>query len=429
MTSWLTAQESLLQAGPMVGYSDYREALIWVQTTEAANVHISYWTGEEAALKTESMATTAASDFIVKLFPDNLIYGKTYNYTLFINGKEVQRDYELSFKSQPLWQFREDPPAFKFAIGSCSFINDPVDDRPQPYGDGYEIFNKILEKDPDMMLWLGDNIYLRTPDFLTESGIRHRHRHTRATRELQPLLGSVHHYATWDDHDYGPNDSDGSYVNKKITEKVFNDYWGNLNTDAAQIGGITSHFPYHDVEFFMMDNRYHRDPNRQITSDKAYLGDAQLEWLINALTASSASFKIVVVGGQTISSAAVYENYATYPEERERLLKRLHEERIEGVLFMSGDRHHTEISKLERKDAYPLIDITCSPLTSGTHQPRDEGNTLQVEGTTFYDRNFGVVEVSGKFRERTLLLTIYDALGKKIYDYTVKQKDLQYPKD
>ena len=50
---------------------------------------------------------------------------------------------------------------------------------------------------------------------------------------------------------------------------------------------------------------------------------------------------------------------------------------------MSGDRHHTEISRMERPEAYPLIDITCSPLTSGVHNPGDEGNTYQVKRKTF----------------------------------------------
>ncbi|WP_299365655.1 alkaline phosphatase [Winogradskyella sp.] len=424
------AQNDLLQSGPMVGYSDFREVLIWVQTKASAKVKIEYKaTDQQKSYFTESVVTSKDNDFIAKLFPSQVDYGKTYTYKLYINDSYVPRDYKLEFKTQPLWQWRTDPPDFSFAIGSCFYANEPKDDRPgKGYGDGYEIFDNILQKDPDFMVWLGDNIYLRTPDFLTERGIRHRHRHVRATPELQPLLGSVHHYAIWDDHDYGPNDSDVSYVNKDITEKAFNDYWGNLNTDAAKVGGITSHFLWNDVEFFMMDNRYHRDPNRQKTPNKAYLGEAQLDWLIKALTSSKATFKVVCIGGQTISDAAVYENYATYPEEREALIERLHKEKIEGVVFMSGDRHHTELSRLDRAEAYPLIDITCSPLTSGVHKPRDEGNTLQVEGKTFYERNFGLINVTGPRTDRKLVLTIYNQKGEKVWDYEILAKQLRYTK-
>ena len=109
-------------------------------------------------------------------------------------------------------------------------------------------------------------------------------------------------------------------------------------------------------------------------------------------------------------------------------MDRIAAEKIEGVVFMSGDRHHTEISRMERPNAYPLIDITCSPLTSGTHNPRDEGNTFQVKDKTYYDRNFGIVHVSGPRTDRTLLLTIYDQKGQKVWDYSISQQELRYKK-
>ncbi|WP_299214428.1 alkaline phosphatase D family protein [uncultured Dokdonia sp.] len=421
------AQANLLQSGPMVGYSDFREVLIWVQTNAPADVKIGYFAQGEKERFTPTVSTTTARDHIAKLFPSEVDYGTIYTYKLYINNQYVARPYPLEFQTQTLWQYRTDPPPFSFAIGSCFYRNDPRDDRPgTPYGGEYDIFKSIAQKDPDFMVWLGDNIYLRTPDFQTERGVRYRHRESRATTELQPLLGSVHHYAIWDDHDFGPNDSDRSYVHKKVTEKAFNEYWGNPSTNATGEGGITGQFVWNDVEFFLMDDRYHRAPNRSLDMNKDYLGEAQLNWLVDALTASQASFKIVCIGGQTISNAAVYENMATYPEARKRLLDRIAAEKIEGVVFMSGDRHHTEISRLERPNAYPLIDITCSPLTAGIHKARDEGNTLQVKDKIYYERNFGVVAVSGKYGARNLLLTIYDQQGKKVWDYGISQEELKY---
>ncbi len=420
------AQNDLLQSGPMLGYSGYREVLVWTQTSEPAAVKVAYWKEDQPQQFTEEVTTTADSQLIAKLYPTNLSYGTTYNYQVYINNQPVELPYETTFKTQALWQYRTDPPAMRIALGSCTFINEASDDRPEPYGGSYKIFNAILDKKPDMMLWLGDNMYLRTPDFLTLTGINHRYKHTRSVKEMQPLLASVHHYATWDDHDYGPNDSDRSYANKHLTEATFNNYWGNLNTNVVGNGGITSHFATGDVEFFLLDNRYHRAPNKLEKDGKDYFGQEQLDWLIDALVSSSATFKIVATGGQVISDAAVYENYATYPEERQQLLDRLAEQRIEGVLFLSGDRHHTEISKLERDDAYPLIDITCSPLTAGTHTARDEGNSLQVDGKTYYERNFGIIDVTGPLNDRNLNLQIFDNKGKAVFDYQINAKDLKY---
>lgn len=418
--------KELLQAGPMLGYSGFREVLIWVQTTESARVSVAYRSKGISEKRTQEVTTTGKDYFIAKLFPTDLEYGTIYQYDVYINNQKLELPYATEFQTQELWQYRTEPPALRIAIGSCSFINEERDDRPEPYGGGYGIFNSILDKDPDMMLWMGDNMYLRTPDFLTETGIEHRYKHTRSLPEMQALLASVHNYAIWDDHDYGSNDSDRSYVNKKISERVFNSYWGNLNTNATGAGGITSHFAAADVEFFMLDDRYHRAPNRSREKGKAYFGKEQLDWLIDALTASRASFKIVVSGGQIVSDAAKFENYATYPEERKELLNRLHEQRISGVLFLSGDRHHTEISRMERTNAYPLIDITCSPLTAGTHAARDEGNSFQVKGKTFYDHNFGILEITGDRKDRLLQLTIYDTAGEKQFDYRIKASELRY---
>ena len=72
-----------------------------------------------------------------------------------------------------------------------------------------------------------------------------------------------------------------------------------------------------------MDNRYHRTSNNNFTEDRQILGKEQIDWLINALTFSQATFKFIAIGGQVLSSGAVYENYATYPEERKYLLDKI----------------------------------------------------------------------------------------------------------
>ncbi|PJF33216.1 MAG: phosphodiesterase, partial [Phototrophicales bacterium] len=127
--------------------------------------------------------------------------------------------------------------------------------------------------------------------------------------------------------------------------------------------------------------RYFRAPNFRITGKRDMIGEAQLQWLIDALKNSRAPFKFVVFGGQVVNDFRYFENYATFAEERERLFTLLEQERIEGVIFLSGDRHHTILSKMDRPASYPLYDLTSSALTAGTHTPRDDENNLRVKGT------------------------------------------------
>ena len=65
----------------------------------------------------------------------------------------------------------------------------------------------IAAQRPDLMLWMGDNTYMREPDWYTRTGVFHRYSHTRELPELQPLLAAASHYATWDDHDYGADNA------------------------------------------------------------------------------------------------------------------------------------------------------------------------------------------------------------------------------
>src|SRR5690606_29103419 len=112
-------------------------------------------------------------------------------------------------------------------------------------------------------------------------------------------------------------------------------FWGNPTMGVDGGPGITTTFEWSDVQFFMMDDRTYKTANDRVTGSAAYLGDRQVDWLVSALKASTATFKIVAIGGQVLNSSAMFENYAKVPEERARLLEALRKERIPGVLFLS----------------------------------------------------------------------------------------------
>ena len=425
-----TYAQDLINSGPMVGYSTMQEVLLWVQTEERANVHFEYYEIDNPKVKfsTDKIETEKKNGYVAKLIADQVIPGKKYKYEVYINNYKIERNYAMEFQTQELWKWRTDPPDVKFIIGSCSYINEPKFDRPgKPYGSNFEIFNSINKKNPDFMLWLGDNTYLREPDWNSRTGFIKRYSHTRAFPELQPLLASTHHYATWDDHDYGPNNSDGSFWLKETASEIFKLFWGNPNYDVTGKGGITGFFQWSDLDFFLLDNRYHRTANNNLTGNRQMLGKDQIDWLINALSFSQASFKFVAVGGQVISNGAVYENYATYPDERKYLLDKIREAKIEGVIFLDGDRHHTILSKMqETKNVYPLYDLTCSSLTAGVNNDNEPYNSFKLEETFVNVNNFGMLNVTGPTNERELTIQIFDKDGKELWIKSIKANDLKY---
>ena len=425
-----TYAQDLINSGPMVGYSTMQEVLLWVQTDEKAKVHFEYYEIENPKIrfKTDEIQTLKKSGYVAKLIADQVKPGKKYKYDIFVNDLKVERDYAMEFQTQKLWKWRTDPPDVSFVIGSCSYVNEPKFDRPgKPYGNNFEIFNSINNKNPDFMLWLGDNTYLREPDWNSRTGFINRYSHTRALTELQPLLASTHHYATWDDHDFGPNNSDGSFWLKETASEIFKLFWANPNYDVTGNGGITGFFQWGDLDFFLMDNRYHRTSNNNFTEDRQLLGKDQIDWLINALSFSRAPFKFIAIGGQVLSSGAVYENYATYPEERKYLLDKIREAKIEGVVFLDGDRHHTVLSKMqESEDVYPLYDLTCSSLTAGTNKDDESYNKYSLKETLVSVNNFGMLNISGPANDRELNIKIFDKDGQELWRKSIKANQLKY---
>ena len=431
LTTTLLAQD-LLKSGPMVGYSTMREVLLWVQTSEPANVHFEYFAkgAPETRFKTKAIDTQAANAFVAKIIADQVLPGNTYEYELFINGTKVVRDYPMEFQSQTLWQWRTDPPEVRFVVGSCNYVNEEKYDRPgKPYGSDFEIFETIHSERPNFMLWLGDNTYLREPDWNSRTGFLHRYSHTRALPEMQALLASTHHYAIWDDHDFGPNDSDGSFWLKDTASEIFQLFWGNPNFDVLNQGGITGVFQWADLDFFLLDNRYHRTSNNNFAAEREMLGKDQIDWLINALASSKAAFKFIAIGGQVLSTEAMHENYATFPQEQRYLLDKIREAKIEGVIFLDGDRHHTGLSRMqESKDAYPIYDLTCSSLTAGVYPNKEELNQYRLDETLVGVHNYGLLTVSGPRTDRVLAIQIMDKTGKELWKKEIKARDLRYPR-
>lgn len=426
----LHAQQSLLQAGPMLGHIDMQEARIWIQTKSDADVYVTYRDSADAdqSFRTQTIRTSERTACTATLVADRVRPGRTYLYDVHINGKACRFGYPTRFRTQPIWKWRPDPPpTYTIALGSCFYVNEEGFERSTGnYGSDYEIMTAIRTKRPDFMLWLGDNTYLREPDWNSRAGILHRYTHTRSLPELQPLLASTAHYAIWDDHDYGPNDADRSWWGKYNTLEAFRLFWCNPSYGVMDRPGITTSFEAGDVQFFLLDDRYYRAANNRKDGERTILGNDQIEWLIDALSSSTATFKIVAVGSQFLTDNVRKECFARMPEERRKIIDMITHNGIKGVLFVSGDIHAAELSKLDRPDTYPLYEFTCSSLTAGANAGiNEQSNAFRVPGTAVGQHNFGTVTVSGPSKKRVLTLRVFDKSGQELWNRAITEGELQ----
>jgi alkaline phosphatase D len=446
------SQQNKLVSGPWAGNVGLRTATIWVEVAPTAKkIKIGYF---EASPKNDTdkvlgiitgFATFSTVNFSGKLGYDfnpikitlnGLNFNTTYGYTLFIDDKEIKTDFKTQFTTQDIWQYRKPAPDFSFLAGSCAYINEPVYDRPgKPYGGDSSIFETMAKTPAAFHVWMGDNWYTREVDFESAWGLDYRASHARSQKVLQKFMASMPQYAIWDDHDFGPNDAGKNYILKDEARETFKKY--SANPSYGEDGkGIYTKISYSDVDVFLTDDRYFRSNDKMPDSidgkpsaGKQFFGTAQMEWIKNSLLFSDATFKIIVVGSQVMNPLNKYETMQKYSYEYNELLNFIRAQKIEGVVFFTGDRHHSEVIKVDQQGFYPLYDVTISPYTAGISKASgaEKNNPYRVNGTLVEAQNFGKITVSGAKNERILKVEFIGLKGEQLGNWSVNSKELKIP--
>ena len=423
-------------AGPMLAGVELRDVRVWTEvSSEVKSVSIRYGkSGTEQKSEAGYYGTLGKPFNPITVTVGGLEPNTSYDYTIYINGKKTDRT--GSFTTKELWQWRKPAPDFSFLAGSCSYFNEASYDRPgRAYGQDSSIFTPMAKEKSEFMLWLGDAWYTREVDYYSEWGLWNRASRDRSLGVLQPLWKAMPHYGIWDDHDFGPNNSGKSYELKETSRQVFNAYFPNKS--CGENGqGIYTKIQHNDADFFLTDDRWWRSDDRTKDSingapnpDKRMLGPQQMEWLKDALLASNAVFKFIVMGSQALNDVSPYDKWTDFPIERQELLDFIRFYKINGVVFMSGDRHHSEVIKMTRPGTYPLYDVTVSPLTSGTHvfDGPEKNNPLRVFGLD-QKNNYGRFTIAGPKGSRKLTVDFLGTKGEKLGSWEVSETDLKTPR-
>jgi alkaline phosphatase D len=277
------------------------------------------------------------------------------------------------------------------AFGSCSKQYNPN-----------QRWMDVLKNDPDIWIWLGDNIYGDTHDmeFMSE-----KYAHQKADTGYQLLMKSgTSIIGTWDDHDYGVNDGGKNYSKKDESKELFIEF-----LDIPEDNPIRDHdgvyqsyeynFDDHLLKIILLDTRYFRDTIERNFMTRAYkpnmkgdiLGEAQWLWLENEINESSADLILLGSSIQVIPEEQIYEKWENFPTARKRLFDLLEKYPDKRIVILSGDRHIAEISQIIMEDLnYPLYDFTSSGLTHTWQREDVEQNKYRISDFII-DLNFGVI--------------------------------------
>ena len=284
------------------------------------------------------------------------------------------------------------------ACGSC------IDER-QPI----PTITAALERDPDLFLLLGDNVYADSDD----AEVIAAHYRTLAARpEYRRLVATTPLLATWDDHDYGRNDAGKEFPFKAASQRVFLDFFDVPGDDPrrSRPGVYTSqmltHQPTgHTVQVVLLDTRSFRDslalrteiepaalgrrgPYLERTDEATVLGADQWEWL-EATLAEPADLRIVASSIQLLADGHHFEKWGLFANERTRLIDLLMQSE-QPVIVLSGDRHHAEINEM-RRDGRRLLELTASSLNKPGRW-KNEVNPYRI-GDKYHEANVGLIEL------------------------------------
>lgn len=316
-------------------------------------------------------------------------------------------------KSDPLYQcaktYLSKPQGnlSRIAFGSCADQN--LDQS---------VLNEVVLKQPDLFIYLGDNIYGDTYNMhLLEA----EYGKLSCKPEFQNLIAHVPVIATWDDHDYGHNDSGNDYDPKAESKQIFLRFFGEENNTYRQShsGIYTSYYfgdSAHRVQIILLDLRTFRTPLKgsfengyypDYSTNATMLGDEQWNWLANELM-QPAKLRIIGSSSRFDTPADGAECWANFPSDQNRMFDLIKHTHAGGVLFLSGDIHFGTLASRNEPGLYPLFDFTSSPLARHANEPWNNPYTLQNAKRGY---NFGLLEINWQVADPVIYFKNYDING------------------
>jgi alkaline phosphatase D len=417
----LKAQDSKILAKPIVGSVTENSAKVWVAYKESLTMRlvlmdtiskmVTFPSNSESIKSSDG--TVAAIGSFERLQPNT-------TYFVFATLDEGRVFKTTSFKTLS----DNIPHQISFTLGSCALMETGFFRGAFP-GASSRIFKKMEAAKPDFNVWLGDNVYYFGHHYNSFDNMFYRWLKIRSKfKTLNNFLSSVPQYAIWDDHDFGPNDSGKNFKLKDSALIIFKHFWPNDYPNQSQLKGNYFTFRKHDIEFFMTDDRFYRDAPCDSCD---FLGETQLIWLKNKLMLSDATFKFICMGTQLLNTNGFGESYDQYKREQQDLINFITSNNIKGVVFLTGDKHYSEVCRREI-NGYPVYDFTCSPLTTMALPRKLLGaynNGDRVSGSDYAKKNFGKISITGKPSNRVCEIEIFSVGGKLKRKIIIEANQLQ----
>ncbi|MGW2547240.1 alkaline phosphatase D family protein, partial [Kitasatospora sp. NPDC001574] len=370
------------QAGPLVGHVSETTARLWARPGVNAGLYPTWKC--EVRVKATGVVVQTVTASISTANDDTLLVDVT--------GLQANTAYTYEFASTA-----PNPPSVPM---KGSFTTAPVAGTAAKVTLGMgscahtmpnSLWKRVKDEGCDGFVMLGDTPYadgghkaIPGAAVGSLSVVRGHHREFLASPELANMARSIPVWATWDDHDFGANNGFGNTVPSKGNyRQAFVDYRANATFGHATNGtsltsrtageGVYTSFRRGPIEVFLIDPRWFSNYVNGDLTNRVCMGQVQKEWLFNALSASTATFK-VLASGMTWYKKVGGENdhWGTFQVDKDAIFNYIKQNRISGCVLVSGDIHVSRaLNNGNIQVGYDLWEYVTSPIhritAGGTH--------------------------------------------------------------
>lgn len=395
--------------GPILGAVSASSAIVWGRADRAAALAAEWkpqgapWPGTVTA----AMALAPDTDLTGAVTITGLQPSTAYAYRLRLDGNPIAGT-EGSLRTLPA-----SGPGRRVTFGfgaDTTFGFDP-----------YSILDHVGARQPDFMLYMGDQIYAdRARNDLplvipaTDAAYARKYRQNWSEPHYRALLRDVPSFMIWDDHDI-IDDWDGGQTGRYVPARAAYDWYQGSHNPAPRVPGEVYYaFDAGDASFYVIDDRSYRSSDDAPDGPgKTMLGATQKADLEQWLSSAPGRFKFIV-------SPVMWNDYATtfdgaggdawrwYQTERGEIFDYVRSHHICGVLLLSGDQHWTGVFRNTQVAPYDLYEFSPTPLGAFLRDPTTSTNP-EILCTYGQGRVYGLLTADTTVEPARVSFDAYDA--------------------
>jgi len=216
--------------------------------------------------------------------------------------------------------------------------------------------------DLDFFIHCGDHTYTDYGDnAVTLAQYRRKYEDNWASAGMRALHRSTGMYLTWDDHEVLNNWNPETFSASRLAaaRQAFFEHRA-TRRNTTDTNRLWRSFRWgRTAEIFVLDARSERRPSTRSTNpngNSQYLSRAQMNWLKSGLADSPCVFKFVVNSVPIVDRAgADSDNWNGYVSQRREILNHISNNRLRGVVWLSGDVHFGAVCKVAASGAWSSI--------------------------------------------------------------------------